>query len=402
MPDSIAQSRVAALRGAMGKHGLDALLLLSGPNLSYFSGYPSVERTPARPFFLLVPEHGDLALVVHSGRAFEARRFSWVGDVRVYTRLGVPPAEELGRLLLDRGLGDSAVGMELSRELRLDLDYLGFEEFRAALAPARVVDGSPAIWEARMRKSPDEIEAIRSACEHTSAAYELTFSSLEPGMTEESARRVMLAQLASRAGNGWAVITSGAGNYDLATGPGTSRELEPGDMVWLDAGCSMSGFCSDFSRAAVIGGPSPEQLDAQAVISAITRHAVSLAVPGAPVSEIAAFCEEAIGQLRLPLTSSVSGLAGRVGHGLGLSTTEPPSLSLDDDAVLEAGMVVTIEPGFATDFGIFHVEQNVVVTGGGPNVLSTSSWELGATSVRQSSKSPSDKSRARGESPGAQ
>jgi Xaa-Pro aminopeptidase len=72
----------------------------------------------------------------------------------------------------------------------------------------------------------------------------------------------------------------------------------------------------------------------------------------------------------------VSGLACRVGHGLGLSTTEPPSLALDDPTVLEAGMVVTIEPGFATEFGMFHVEQNVVVTDDGPDVLSTAPWEL--------------------------
>jgi Xaa-Pro aminopeptidase len=103
---------------------------------------------------------------------------------------------------------------------------------------------------------------------------------------------------------------------------------------------------------------------------------VTLVTPGRPVSEIAAYCNDAIARLGIPLTSSVSGLAGRAGHGLGLSTTEPPSLALDDPAVLDAGMVVTIEPGFATEFGMFHVEQNVAVTDDGPDVLSTAPWEL--------------------------
>jgi Xaa-Pro aminopeptidase len=103
---------------------------------------------------------------------------------------------------------------------------------------------------------------------------------------------------------------------------------------------------------------------------------VALVTPGRPVSEIAAYCDDAIAGLGIPLTSSVSGLAGRVGHGLGLSTTEPPSLAFGDPTVLEPGMVVTIEPGFATEFGIFHVEQNVAVTDKGPDVLSTAPWEL--------------------------
>jgi Xaa-Pro dipeptidase len=65
-----------------------------------------------------------------------------------------------------------------------------------------------------------------------------------------------------------------------------------------------------------------------------------------------------------------------VGPGLGLSTTELPSRALDDLTVIEAGMVVTIERGFATEFGMFHIEQDVAVTEDGPDVLSSAPWEL--------------------------
>jgi Xaa-Pro dipeptidase len=372
----VARTRVAAAREAMARRGLDALLLASGSNLSYFSGYPTVERTPVRPFYLLVPRSGDLTMVVHTGRALEAQRFSWVGDVRVYERLGVPPLEILVPLLAERGLRGAVIGMELGGELRLGLSVTDFEQIREGLAPARVVDASPAIWDVRLRKDTAEVTAIRSACARTATAYKRTFATLAPGVAESAVRAHMIAELAEFSGDGWAVITSGPGNYDLATGPGTPRIIEPGDMVWLDAGCSFSGFSSDFSRAAIIGTPSPEQAEAHHAICGITRAAVALVTPGRPVSEIAAHCEDAIARLGIPLTSSVSGLAGRVGHGLGLSTTEPPSLALSDPTVLKAGMVVTIEPGFATEFGIFHVEQNVAVTDGDPDVLSAAPWEL--------------------------
>jgi Xaa-Pro aminopeptidase len=69
-------------------------------------------------------------------------------------------------------------------------------------------------------------------------------------------------------------------------------------------------------------------------------------------------------------------LAARVGHGLGLLVNELPSLNETDQTVLEAGMVVTIEPGVATSFGTFHIEQNVLVTIDGHQVLSKKGWEL--------------------------
>jgi hypothetical protein len=153
--------------------------------------------------------------------------------------------------------------------------------------------------------------------------------------------------------------------------PYSLGEHEIGVVVALELECH-----------AVIGRPSPEQADVQHAIREITRTAVALVTSGRPVSQIAAYCEDAIADLTVPLTSSVSGLAGQAGHGLGLSTTEPPSLTLEDPTVLEAGMVVTIEPGFATEFGIFHVEQDVVVTEGGPEVLSAASPELHETGRR--------------------
>ena len=371
----IARMRVAAARGAMARHGLDALVLASGPNLSYLSGYPATERTAARPFFLVLPRAGDLTMIVHAGREREARRFSWVGDVRIYEQLSVPPLGILGPLLATLGR-NAVIGMELGGGLQLGISVASFEEIRAAIAPARVVDASAAIWDVRVVKQPVEIEAIRTACTATAEAYERTFSALVPGIRESDARNQMLVQLACRAADGWAVITSGRGNYDLATGPGTSRVIEPGDMVWLDAGCSISGFSSDFSRAAIIGSATADQREAHRAICEITRAAVMLVTPDRPVSEIAAYCEEAIARLGIPITSSVSGLASRVGHGLGLSTTEPPSLAIDDPAVLRPGIVITIEPGFATDFGIFHVEQNVAVTEAEPDVLTAYRWDL--------------------------
>jgi Xaa-Pro aminopeptidase len=177
-------------------------------------------------------------------------------------------------------------------------------------------------------------------------------------------------------GDVFLAITSGEGNYDLVTKPPESRPLRKGDFVWLDAGCTVSGYWSDFSRAGVVGEPSPEQERTQETIHKITTDAVRMVRPGIPASAIAKFCYRRLSELDFPITSSIAALATRVGHGVGLNMTEPPHISEQDHTALEPGMVITLEPGVATTYGTFHVEENVLVTDDGFEILSNCPREL--------------------------
>ncbi len=174
----------------------------------------------------------------------------------------------------------------------------------------------------------------------------------------------------------WILITSGAGNYDLATKLPEARAIKGGEMVWIDAGCAVSGYWSDFSRAAVVGEPSADQRNAQDAIYRITWEAVQRVRPGVEAAELARICNAGLEKIGFAITSSISGLASRVGHGLGLDTTEPPHIAEYDHTILEPGMVVTIEPGVATDYGTFHVEEDLLVTAEGYEVLSAAQRSL--------------------------
>ena len=219
---------------------------------------------------------------------------------------------------------------------------------------------------------------MRRACACTATAYERMFSVVREGSTEREVALTMVIET-GRAGGGapWVAITSGPGRYDVLMGSGSDRVLEVGDMVWLDSGCTVDGLWSDFGRAGVVGGPTPEQTDAQRRIVEITSLGVGLVRPGRPVAEIAAALNERVREIGLPVTSDISGLAGRVGHGVGLDMTEPPHVSEDDPTVLAPGMTITIEPGVATPFGLFHAEQNVLVTDDGGELLTHSPQHLG-------------------------
>jgi Xaa-Pro dipeptidase len=364
--------RLERLRALMRHNDLQAVLLGTGTNLRYFSGYPSPARSGCRPFFLLLPVAGDPVFIVHCGRKAEAQRYSWVKDVREYAELSRVPLQLIRDALKDCGALGGKLGMELGFEQCFDVPYLEFCRLQETLSEMMIVDAGPYLWRLRMIKSEAEIACQKRACHILSDAYAKAFAAVREGTTEREVANHLRACLENEgATDQWILITSGRGNYDLATKPPEARPIRRGDMVWIDAGCAVCGYWSDFSRAAVVGEPSTEQSRAQDEIHRITWEAVQKVRPGVSASQLAQACNTRLAGLGFAITSSISGLASRVGHGVGLDVTEPPHIAEYDETVLEPGMVITLEPGVATEYGTFHVEENVLVTPEGCEVLST-------------------------------
>lgn len=371
IPNDEYPQRLERLRASMRQKELAAVLVGTGPNLTYFSGYPSPSRSGSRPFFLLLPREGEPVLIVQSGRKAEALRFAHVRDVRDYAELSRIPAGMVAEALRECGALGQSVGMELGHEQLFDVPYLEFCRLREALAGTRIVDAGDILWRTRMIKSASEIACLREACRILSFAYADTLGAAYEGLTELRLARRMCAHFdEAGAGDRFIVITSGQGNYDLPSKPPEARPIRAKDLVWIDAGCTVAGYWSDFSRAGVVGGPTAEQAAAQEAIHRITWEAVRQVRPGITASALARFCNERVARLPFPITSDISGLASRCGHGVGLNLTEPPHVAESDHTVLEPGMVITIEPAVATEYGTFHVEEQVWVTPDGAEVLS--------------------------------
>ena len=169
----------------------------------------------------------------------------------------------------------------------------------------------------------------------------------------------------------WIMMTSGRGQYHRTFGQPRDRRLEPGDMIWMDISAVVNGYRADFDRAAVVGGPTPEQEKLQELVQEATMAGVSAIKPRASVASIVKAVDNSLLHAGLqPLDS------GRIGHGLGLQSTEPPDISLTDPTILEPGMVITVEPAIIRDHGIYQIEQNVAVTASGSDLLTRTSHEL--------------------------
>ncbi len=363
------------LRDALFRIDADALLVTSEANFNYFTGFVVAHPwvSYSRNLIAILPRDAQPALIVPAFLATEAKNQSWIEQVYAATEVGQAPIETLTKACQDLGLDHARIGAELGYEQRLGLSILDYQRLQLSLPDARFVDAAETIWALRMRKSPAEVDCLREACRITDVALGRLFDEMRPAMTErEIARRLgelLIAEGADRVD--WIMMTSGRGQYHRTFGQPGDRRPEHGDMVWLDVSAVVNGYRADYDRAAVIGGPTSEQMDLQERVHLATMAGVGVVGPGVPVAAIVEAVRASLVDAGLQSLDS-----GRIGHGLGLQSTEPPDISLADATILEPGMVITVEPAIVRDHGIYQVEQNVVVTNTGSEILSRTSHEL--------------------------
>jgi Xaa-Pro aminopeptidase len=150
----------------------------------------------------------------------------------------------------------------------------------------------------------------------------------------------------------------------------TDRPLQPGDTVMVDIGAELDGYQTDATRTFVIGPAGDRQRQAWEVVLRAYEAAVALARPGVPCREL----HRAAGEVICDAGFTV---AHRVGHGIGLATSyEWPSLDTEE-APLEPGMTICIEPGvYAPGVGNMKLEDDFVITEDGCEALTSSDATL--------------------------
>jgi Xaa-Pro dipeptidase len=367
--DAEFERRTQRAQTLMREHKLDALLVTSPPNFRYFSGFDSLFwESPTRPWFLVVPATGRCIAVVPEIGAPVLEQ-SWIEDIRSWP--APRPADDGVSLLsgvlrsLPRRFG--RIGLELGRESVLRMPLIDFMAVREQLREIDLVDGSACIWQVRRIKTPAEIAHIGAACQLVSGAFEALPQQLAVGRTEAEVCRDLTIDIFRRGADTVPFIAaaSGPGGYaQIISRPGR-RALQEGDVLIIDVGATVQGYFCDFDRNFGFGALSTAALNAQDAVWRATEAGIAAAVPGATATDLWAAMMKV-----LEAAGMRGNNVGRLGHGLGLQLTEPPSNMPGDETVLEPGMVITIEPGMEYDSGkmIVH-EENVVITPDGAQLL---------------------------------
>lgn len=369
-------ARIQRLAALMRKKGVNGILLTAESNIDYFSGFR--HHAPwtlfARPFFQIISADGRAALLTHTFLEPEMRRTSAVHDIRVFTASGDAPVSQLHEIMTALGITEGKLGMELGYEQRLGISLNDFHRLEGELKHLTIVDASKLIWSLRIIKSPAEIEMMRKSADVTKAAFAAGFAAAKPGMTEKEICRVcaetMIEQGAERPG--FILVTSGPGNYKVLSGKPTDRRLQAGDMIWIDMGAVVGGYWSDFCRAAYFGRPTKEIENGQKLIRDVNAAMIAAARPGLPVRAVAEAAVKAFSDHGIETSLG----SGRIGHGMGLMSTEPPHVALYEETPCEEGLVFTIEPRITNQHGVFNCEELLVITSRGVDVLTTASRDI--------------------------
>ncbi len=345
------------IRRRMVENGLDALLVCHAANRYYLSGFelhdPQCNESAGR---LLITADGRDLLCTDARYADAAARI-WDPDrICIY---GASPAEEIGRLIRDRISG--TVGFE-ARSMSLDF----YEHFAPGLS-LQWADGL--VEELRAIKDEDEIARLSRSCRLNHALMEWLPSALstagseadlawriEKFFREHGASELAFASVVACGVN--AALPHYIPSRDVPVGENTP--------VLVDVGCRLDDYCSDQTRTFWVGDrPDDRFLRTLDAVRAAQDKAVAAVRPGVPACDVFAAAVKHFEDLGVR-----EAFTHGLGHGVGLETHEAPSLSGRSRTSLEAGMVVTVEPGlYYPDWGGVRWEYMVLVTEDGCRVL---------------------------------
>ncbi len=367
--------RVEDARRLMAARGMDCLFLTSEKNIRYLAGFHTqFWVSPTRPYYILLPVVGEPIAVVPTTAVPAFRATSWIADIRSWP--APQPADDGVSLIVDAlpalaGPG-GRVGAEIGPEMRMGMPVADFFRIRQALEGIRFVDATPVLRPLRMVKSPGEVARVRRAAQIVSSAFARLPELLGAGQSEREVYRqfhLLLVELGADKVP-YLVPVSGAHGYDQTIMGPTDRMLEPGDLLSIDVGATWRGYFCDLNRNFAVWPTTDELQRAYARLFEATQAGIEAARPGRTAADVWRAMAEVLdpgGQAETP--------AGRMGHGLGLDITEPPSLTADDETVLEEGMVLAVEPGLVfpaaggmTMRRMLH-EEDLVVTHDGCDLL---------------------------------
>ncbi|MGD1879191.1 MAG: M24 family metallopeptidase [Kiloniellaceae bacterium] len=368
-PTAEFEARTALAQQRMAAAGLDALLLTTEPEVRYFTGFlTQFWQSPTRPWFLVVPAEGKPVAVIPT-IGVDCMGRTWIDDIRNWPS---PQPEDDGCSLLAAALTELAgkrgrIGIAKGKETHLRLPLGDFEQLAWRLPDAAFQDATAILRGLRMVKSAREIEKIAYVCDVVSGAFAAAPQLFAAGQSDIEVFRRFKIECLSRGVDDVSYLVGGAGQggYGDIISPPSGRALRQGDVLILDTGCLFDGYFCDFDRNFAIGRVDDAVRRAYEVVWRATEAGLAVARPGVSCAELFAAMQDV-----LERGGALGNDVGRMGHGLGMQLTEWPSHTPWDRTVLEAGRVLTLEPGmtFAEGKVMVH-EENIVVREDGAELL---------------------------------
>jgi Xaa-Pro dipeptidase len=358
-------------RRLMSENALDAIVLMSGTSLSYFTGirWWGGERM----FALVLPAKGAAFYVCpafEEDRAREEIANAPEGerpDVRTWQE-DESPYQRLAQGLKERGIRGGKLGIE-------ETVRFFFADGIAQAAPQlTLVSATPVTAGCRMIKSAHEIALMRLACQVTLSAYEAVYHALREGMTLQQVEDLIAAAYGQLGFPGEASVE--VGEYSaFPHGSNTPQIIREGSIVMIDDGCAVEGYQSDITRTFVLGKASDKMKTVFDIVHRAQAAALAMARSGAECGAVDAAARKVI-------TDAGYGpdykyFTHRLGHGMGMDGHEWPYLVRGNTTTLARNITTSNEPGIYIrgEFGI-RLEDDMHITENGAELFTPQSPSL--------------------------
>ena len=357
-----ADRRLAEVRRHLAALGVDAFLVNRSPSVRFLTGFDSVFDDEPASLAVVTAAHSllfvDSRYEEAATRAASGTPWRVHGPERDVWESATEAMSEHGAVTL---------GVESTVEHRRFTKVAG--SFAGTVAALDDV-----VEQVRVVKEDHEIERIAAAAQISDAAFIHILGLITLGKTEREIALELEVFMRHNGSEGVAfppIVASGPNSSKPHSTPG-EREFEQGDLVVLDFGARVGGYCSDMTRTVVVGQATDEQRRIYETVLAANEAGLAAVRAGLTGAEIDEAARSVI---------AAAGLGERFGHGLGhgvgLEVHEAPRLGPRSEDILASGAVVTVEPGvYVPEFGGVRIEDLAVANEDGCVVLSHSAKDL--------------------------
>lgn len=357
--------RLDNIHKKLENENIDAIVITSPANFRYFSGLDSnFWESPTRPWFLIISKNGKIKALVPS-IGLSAIESTFIKDIEVWQS---PNPKDEGTSLLKKIIKtfpkNSNIGFELGMETYLRMSIKEFLKIKKDLQEYNFIDSTNIVWSLRKIKSDLEIKNIEKICSITSKVFNNLINKISLGMSEREIATIFKKDLIN---NGVDYImylscASGINGYNQIICNPSEKKIGDGNILIIDTGSTLNGYYCDFDRNFGFGNINQKSLDAYNKLWDATEKTLEIIKPGIS-------CKEVYESLSKNLFSSN---VGRMGHGFGLQLTEPPSIMIDDNTILEKNMILALEPSIEIENDLMLVhEENILITQNGNRLLTS-------------------------------
>jgi Xaa-Pro aminopeptidase len=353
------EARLGRLRLSFSGLGVDAVLVTHLPNIRYLCGFTGSAG-------LLLVDSSQATLFTDSRYTLQARQE--VSGARIQ--------------ICKHGLLRAAAEALRARKGRSRVGYSAGQVTVAQKAALEAGSGSRVRWAAdngaveklRAVKDAGELTALQDAADIISAVFRRVLGKIHSGVSELAVAAEIDYEIKrlGGSGNSFETIVASGERSAWAHARPTSRPIGKNELVVLDQGAILAGYCSDLTRSVFVGKASRKVKSLYAAVSEAQEAGKHAIRPGVASGDVDRATRSALRKAKLDRYFTHS-----TGHGLGLEVHEGPRLGRGERTILEAGMVLTVEPGvYLEGFGGIRIEDDVVVTAKGAVDLTTAPRDL--------------------------